>query len=504
MLKDKLILTLGFSCALTMLANAEKKPNVVFIIADDLTYDAVSALGNDEIKTPNLDRLHKKAANFTHVFNQGAFSPAVSLASRTMLNTGKYIWRAASATPAKLKLAGNWPKDAAAYVPNKVKIAPFWSDYMKEAGYDTYMAGKWHVTQDPAKIFDVTQNIRSGMPGTVADSYAVSAKSPNGRHFDPNHKDAWHAADKSIGGQWEGGEHWCKVLADDALSFIETATKKDNPYFMYIGFTAPHDPRQSPQEYLDMYDADKMAVPENFQEVYPYHAQIGANYNSLRDERLLPNPRTKYSVQVTRKEYYALTSYMDNQIGRILDALEAAGQMDNTYIIFTADHGLAVGDHGFAGKQNMYDASIRVPFFIVGPGVKKRDVKGMYYLQDAMATAMDIAGSDKLSEVDFKSLLPLAKGAKTSDAAQKAVYCAYVGLQRMYRTEDYKLIIYPSANTVRLYDMKKDPKELNDLAGDAKYRKTIDALFADLQKMQVELEDQLDLTPYYNNFFAKK
>ncbi|GAF02735.1 sulfatase-like hydrolase/transferase [Saccharicrinis fermentans] len=146
---------------------------------------------------------------------------------------------------------------------------------------------------------------------------------------------------------------------------------------------------------------------------------LKSNYN----EKLAPFPRTAYSIKVNRQEYYALITHMDNQIGRILDALEASGKAKNTYIIFTADHGLALGDHGFVGKQNMYDRSIRVPLLLAGPGIKAgKVIQEKVYLQDVMATSLDIAGSNVIKDVDFNSLLPLCKN--NSKKGYKAVYGA--------------------------------------------------------------------------------
>ena len=162
----------------------------------------------------------------------------------------------------------------------------------------------------------------------------------------------------------------------------------------------------------------------------------------MRDEKLAPFPRTKYSIQVNRQEYYASISHMDAQVGRILDALKASGKADNTYIVFTADHGLSVGDHGFMGKQNMYESSMRVPLIICGPNLPKgKRVEPFVYLQDVMPTTLELAGIEKPEQVDFNSLLPLATG-KLDESNYPAVYGAYFGKQRMYRTEEYLSLIH--------------------------------------------------------------
>ncbi len=125
-------------------------------------------------------------------------------------------------------------------------------------------------------------------------------------------------------------------------------------------------------------------------------------------------------MQVNRREYYAIISHMDDQIGRILDHLEATGQADNTYIFFGADHGLSVGHHGLIGKQSLFDHSMRVPFMAVGPGIpagKKLDTP--IYVQDVMATSLQLAGAERPAHVQFKSLMPVLKdGSATSTTAR--------------------------------------------------------------------------------------
>lgn len=326
------------------------------------------------------------------------------------------------------------------------------------------------------------------------------------RNFAEGEKDSWSPYELSFGGYWKGGKHWSEVLGDESLEFLDIAKTKDTPFFMYIAFNAPHDPRQSPKQYIDMYPLENISIPKNYLPEYPYSEEAGSG-RGLRDEWLAPFPRTKHSVRVNRQEYYAIITHMDDQIGRILDALEASGKAEDTYIIFTADHGLAVGDHGFIGKQNMYDRSVRVPLFIAGPDIKKGEViDDKVYLQDAMATSLDIAGSDAMEKVDFKSLLPLCKRRFSffrKEGGNDAIYGAYLDRQRMIRTDSYKMILYPKANVVRLYDMKMDSEEMNDLAGIKKYKKVMDKLLKQLQKLQIEMGDTMDVSECYSNFFNK-
>lgn len=473
---------------------AQDKPNILFIFADDQTFESIGALNNEEIKTPNLDRLMKGGVSFTHTFNQGSWSPAICVASRAMIITGSFVWKAARFDSRRNSMTieqdRNAPRSTIPYLVEKAVPDKYWPEYMKEAGYETYFSGKWHIQKKVEELFDHVSHVRGGMPGQTQKRYD--------RKFLEEKPDEWTPFDQDNGGFWAGGKHWSEVLSDDAQKFLSDAKISKNPFFMYLAFNAPHDPRQSPKEYVDMYPLDKISVPETFMPQYPYCEEAGSG-PELRDEMLAPFPRTEYSVKVNRQEYYAIITHMDYQIGRILSALKKTGKMDNTYIFFTADHGLAVGDHGFIGKQNMYDRSIRVPMFISGPNIPKgKKIDNLVYLQDIMPTTLQLAGVDKPEHIDFNSLLPLIEG---KSQGYKAIFGSYMGNQRMIRTKDHKMIIYPTANMVRLYNLIEDPNEMKDLAGIPENKKLMDTLFESYKKLQKEVGDPLDMTKYYNNFF---
>lgn len=454
---------------------AEKKPNILFIFADDQAFDTINALGYTDVETPNLDRLVRNGLTFTHAYNMGAWHGAVCVASRTMLNTGRFLWEARDLEP---ELESEQHKEH------------FWSQYMKRAGYETYMSGKWHVKGiDPNDIFDHVRDVRPGMPNDNRDKNKPNTPALGYGRPVQGEKDEWSPYDTSLGGFWEGGTHWSEVLGNHAVDFINQTKDKDDPFFMYLAFNAPHDPRQSPKEYVDKYPLADVKVPENFQPVYPDHEAIGCE-KTLRDEFLAPFPRTEYAVKVHRQEYYAIITHMDAQVGRILDALDASGKTDNTFIFFTADHGLACGHHGFMGKQNMYDHSVRVPLFINGPGVPK-DVRidTPAYLQDIMATSLDLAGVEKPDYMDFASLMPIISGEKKKN--YDLIYGGYMELQRMVCDGDFKMIYYPKIDKTILYNIKNDPMEMNDLADDPQYANKIQELREKLHNLQVELSDPL-------------
>ncbi|MDF7823553.1 sulfatase-like hydrolase/transferase [Pontiellaceae bacterium B12227] len=454
--KNKLILVLSALCMTSLSMAGERKPNILFIFADDMSYETIGAHGLLDIDTPHLDTLVENGASFTHAYNMGAWGGAVCVASRKMLNTGLFVWRSQNADLKQFVAEGK-----------------MWSQRMSAAGYRTYMSGKWHVPTSAPGIFDVAQHIRAGMPKQVPSGY-------NRPKDEADYEQGWKPWDTKHGGYWQGGKHWSEVLADDSVEFLEQAAKDEQPFFMYLAFNAPHDPRQAPKEYIDRYPLDRIKVPATMLPEYPYaEAACG---KGLRDEKLMPYPRTEYSVKVNRQEYFALITHMDDQIGKIFQALEKTGQADNTYIVFTADHGLAVGHHGFVGKQNMYDHSMRPPFLLSGPGVKagaKIDVP--IYLQDVVPTALDWAGGGT-DAVDFKSLLPLLQG---ETAHYDAIYGAYMGRQRMITKGGWKLIAYPNIGIKRLYNLQKDPMEMTDLAANPEYA-------ARLKQLTAMLETEMD------------
>jgi choline-sulfatase len=252
---------------------------------------------------------------------------------------------------------------------------------------------------------------------------------------------------------------------------------------------------------VERYPLEAIAIPPNFLPEYPF--QIGSN--KIRDEQLAPFPRTEYSVKVNRQEYYAIITHLDAQIGRILDALRRSGMWDNTYIFFTADHGLAVGQHGLMGKQNMFDHSVRVPFVVVGPGVATgRSNPTPIYLQDLMPTTLELAGAEVPDHVQFHSRLGIISDMRepatknlSARGGGPAIYGAYMQSQRMVTQDAKKLILYPRIRQALLFDLATDPLEIRNLASDAENQPLMRELFERLVQLQQETGDQLDLRTLY-------
>lgn len=484
------------SCILAVLAatttfGGQAKPNILFIFTDDQSYETVAALGNTEIVTPNMDRLAESGVSFTNTYNMGGWGGAICVASRTMMITGRSVWRAQQAHRSLEEAADR---------------RELWPQLLEQAGYETYFTGKWHVNIDPDRVFQHQVHERPGMPPDSRSAKRARGAPMNAAFYEdvPGYLrpvegvlDVWSPYARSFGGFWEGGRHWSEVLADDATAFLEQAAQSEKPFFMYLAFNAPHDPRQSPKRFVDLYPKENIAIPASYQPAYPYKDQIGCS-PLLRDEALAPFPRTEYAVRTHRQEYYAIISHMDEQIGRILEALEASGKQDNTYIILSSDHGLACGNHGLMGKQNMYEHSLKPPLILVGPDLPENERRdALVYLQDIMATTLDWAGVEKPAFVEFQSLLPLVQDPE-NNRGYEAVYGAYLhDAQRMIRKGGMKLIVYPKAAKVRLFNLVSDPDEIRDLSGNPEAWPTVRELFRNLLEEQAKVDDTLPLADHF-------
>jgi arylsulfatase A-like enzyme len=368
-----------------------------------------------------------------------------------------------------------------------IEETPLWGETLGKAGYDTYIVGKWHLSKPNLdRSFQQQGKVSGGMFESGPEAYNRPAAG-----------NTWTPWDTSLKGQWlhtkewqdaakDGIKHSAQIWSEGAVDHLREQVKKDTPFFMYVGFNSPHDPRQAPKEFVDRYPATKITVPPNYLPEHPFDQ----GDHKVRDELLAPFPRTREAVQVHRSEYYAHITYMDAQIGRMLDALEASGKAGNTYVIFTADHGLAVGQHGLMGKQNLYDHSTRMPLIVTGPGIPAgKRVDEMVYQHSVFPTTCELAGVAAPKSVEFPSLADLLHG----KVAEKhdAIFCFYRDFQRSIRTREHKLIIYPQVNQTQLFDLQKDPWETRNLAADKKSVALEGELLGRLQRMQKELGDTL-------------
>jgi arylsulfatase A-like enzyme len=202
----------------------------------------------------------------------------------------------------------------------------------------------------------------------------------------------------------------------------------------------------------------------------------------VRDELLEAHPRHPERIRQHLADYYALIAYVDEQVGRVLDALDESGQADNTLVVFFADHGLAVGQHGLMGKQNLYDHSLRVPLIFRGPGVpENQQAHTLCALADIFPTLCELAGRKTPATVEGQSLVPAMRD--PSRSIRDVLHFAYRDVQRAVRKDGFKRIDYTvgGVRTTQLFDLARDPHETRNLAEDPRHQETLDRLGRELE-----------------------
>jgi arylsulfatase A-like enzyme len=423
-------------------------PNILFIFADDQRADTIAALGNAHIQTPNLDRLVRRGVSFNRAYMMGGMNAATCVPSRAMLLSGRSLFHIDQA----LTRDETWP-------------AAF-----GRAGYTTFISGKWHNT--PASVPLSFQRARQLFTGGMTNPMkAPLADLENGK----------------MGPTKVSPKHACEVFADETIAFLKE--KHTAPFFAYLAFDGPHDPHIVPDDYPVRYDPEKIPLPADFLAQHPFDN----GEMTIRDEQLLPWPRTSADIRSMLADYYRYISYLDLLIGRVLDTLDASPQAKNTFVVFAADSGVARGSHGLIGKQNLYEHSMRVPLIIAGPGIPANQrTDAMCYLFDVIPTLGALSGvaGPKTSEgLDLSATLR-----NPASPARTSLMFAYQKVQRGLRDERYKLIRYPQVDRTQLFDLVADPAERTDLSARPEHAARITAMTAALAAEMKRVDDPAELT----------
>ncbi len=427
-----------------------KQPNIVFLFADDQRFDTIHALGNVQIITPNLDKLVQCGTTFTHAHIQGGTSGAICMPSRAMLHSGRNLF----------ELDGQGQS-----IPEEHTLM---GEVFQKHGYETFGTGKWHNgSRAYARSFTTGDNI---FFGGMHDHWCVPVHSfsADGNYHNKVRKTYdWKNKNKvetCIADKINVGEHSTDFLANGLLSFLDQ--KHDKPFFAYTAFLAPHDPRTMPDEFRAMYNPEEIDLPPNFMAYHP------VDYGNIdcRDELLAPYPRTKEDTKEQIAEYYAMITHLDYQVGRVLDKLDEIGERENTIIIYAADNGLAVGQHGLFGKQSMYEHSVRVPMIFCGKGIsadQKRDQ--LVYISDIFPTLCDLLGFEIPDSVTTESFAKVI--ADDSEQTRESLYFAYTDKIRAVTKDGYKYMEHHhnGVQTGALYDLENDPYELANLYQNSDY-----------------------------------
>ena len=444
------------------------RPNILFFLADDQRFDTIGALGNRQILTPNLDRLVARGTVFTHAHIAGGTCPAVCMPSRAMLHSGRTLFR----------LAGEGQEIPAAHA--------ILGESLRQTGYVTFGTGKWHNGRASyARSFSCGAEIFFGGMGdhwnVPAYDFDLSGRYAATCPFVPQPETSNALAYRACN-HITAGKHSTDLFVDAARQFLR---ERDGarPFFMYVSLMAPHDPRTMPEKYLRLYDPARIELPGNFMPEHP----LDTGALRVRDELLAPLPRTPHDIRRHIAEYYAMISHLDDGLGRLAAALREAGELDNTIIVFSGDNGLALGQHGLMGKQNLYDHSVRVPLIFSGPGIPQgARSRALVYLSDIFPTLCELAGLDTPESVEGKSLASCFTDPKCR--LRDTLYLAYGNSIRGVRNERYKLIEY-ACGASQLFDLAQDPLETQNLAAGAAVNETVSAMRRTLCRLADEWGD---------------
>jgi len=426
------------------------RPNVLFLFADDQRSDAIGAYDNPYIQTPHIDSLVESGYSFRSNYCMGSIHGAVCQPSRAMLMSGRSLYR----VPMNLKDVRTLP----------VALA--------ERGYKTFGTGKWHNGGE--SFLRSFQGGKSVMLGGMSNHLAVPIRDV--------------LADGSFSEVRTGDGFSSELFADAAIEFLMDQKDSEQPFFAYVAFTAPHDPRQPPLAMRQAYYDKRPPLPPNYLPQHPFHNgwMVG------RDEVLAGWPRTPEVISDQLCEYYGLITHLDTQVGRILAALEASGQASKTVVIYTADHGLAVGSHGLLGKQSVYEHSMGAPLVLAGPGIPQGESDALTYLFDLYPTLCALTTAEGDASVEGQDLGPLWRGER--DSVRSSLFLTYEDKMRSVRDARFKLIRYPLIDHLQLFDLELDPHEIVDLAREPGHQGHVERLWKELERWQELTEDPHPLT----------
>ncbi len=471
--------------------HAAPRPNILFIMSDDHAAHAISAYGSKLIETPNIDRIAREGMLFKNCFAANA----ICTPSRATILTGKYSHK--NGVPVFNRFdGGQWTV----------------AKELQKAGYHTGMVGKWHLQSDP----------------TGFDHWIVLPG--QGKYHDPDFLTP--EGRKQIKG------YCTDIVTDLALDFLEQRPK-NQPFFLKYHHKAPHRAWEPNEKFARLYENRQIPEPPTFNDDYKTRsgaareAEMTIDRHLNRTDLKVPRPANldpkelfawnrevdmkmtvtingrqqtlsgealkKWKYQKYMRDYLACVASVDENIGRVLEYLDKNGLRDNTIVIYTSDQGFFLGDHNWYDKRFMYEESLRMPFVIRYPEKIKpgKTSDAMILNVDFAQTFLDFAGVPAPGDLQGRSIVPLTRGQKPKDwrASMYYRYYHYPGDHRVQphlgvRTERYKLIHFNKLDEWELFDLKKDPRELNNVYGQPAYAKVQKELLAELARLRVELDDR--------------
>jgi arylsulfatase A-like enzyme len=456
---------LGAACAPVWAQ--EKRPNILYIMADDHASHALSCYGSKINQTPNLDRLAAQGMRFENAFVTNALCGP----SRACVLTGKYN-----------HLNGFMDNGPKTVFDGSQQTFP---KLLQKAGYQTAIVGKWHLNSNP----------------TGFDHWSILVG--QGRYFDPVF---------ITNGKREVVKGYVTdIITDKALDFLKNR-KTDQPFCLMYHHKAPHREWNPDEKHAHLYDDHDIPLPETFYDNYEHrgtaaHDQdmtiartlVKADYKVDPPAGLSGDKLTEWKYQRFIKDYLRVIASLDDNVGRVLDYLDQNGLTENTIVVYTSDNGFFLGDHGWFDKRFMYEQSLRVPLIVRYPAkVKARSIaKQMTTNVDYAETFVDYAGVEIPADMQGRSLRPILEGTPPADWRNLIYYHYYEFPQPHHvhphlgvRTDRYKLMYFTDLNEYELYDLQKDPNELRNVYLEAEYTEARERMTAELARARKQYKDE--------------
>ena len=441
---------------------AAERPHIILIMTDQQRGDAMGCMGNGSIITPNLDRLASEGTLYTNAYS----SCPSSTPARSGLLSGYAPWHHG------LLGYGDMPENPGHELPAM----------LSEAGYFTFGIGKMHY--NPQRNRHGFTNVLLDESGRVEDQNFISdyrlwfqIQNPGGNPDATGLGWNDHGASEYKLPEKLHPTYW---TAEMARQFISNYDNGGQPLFLKVSFARPHSPYDPPKRYVDMYEGKQMPEPAVGDWCGAYAKLLDPK--TAASDAAFGNFGAEYA-QNSLKHYYANITFIDNEVGQIIQTLKEKGMYDNSLILFLSDHGDMMGDHYHWRKTYPYEGSAHVPFLVKWPksyGLGGEKVSQVVELRDVMPTFLEAAGADIPDDLDGKSVLQLAKG--NVDGWRK-----YIDMEHAtcYSDDNYwaaltdgkiKYIWNFHNGTEQLFDLQRDPRELHNASADRKYRKTLLAM----------------------------
>lgn len=490
-----LSIMLAFTTISCQQSDESERPNIIYIMSDDHAAHAISAYNGiykDVAPTPNIDRLAAEGAIFMNTF----CTNSICGPSRASILTGKYSHR-----------NGFYKNEGGVQFDGSQSTFP---KYLKEAGYTTAMVGKWHLGSEPTGFDYYKYHILSGGQGTY-----------------------WNPTYNENGTEVSETGYATNFAGDFALDWLENKRDKSKPFCLLYQFKAPHRAWKPDSIYMELFEGIEMPYPETFNDDYSGRELTAGNtmmtienHLTRKDLKMTPPPglspqelhlwertgdkgeyvspsdtlsgmalkRWKYQKYI--KDYLACVRSVDDNVGRLLTYLDESGLAENTIVVYTADQGFYLGDHGWYDKRFMYEESLRMPFLIRYPGSidPGQKMEQLTLNIDFGPTLLDMAGVKIAGDMQGESFAPMLRGEDQYEW-RDAIYYHYYEYPKWHqvqphygiRTGQYKLIhFYYDIDVWELYDLKEDPHEMNNLYELPEH----EALIKDLKERLLQLQEQ--------------